>query len=149
MSCVIFLCIFGATKKTDMFANKFISDIDIFDQKMTQMPVGEYPFDSTAAMEMPGGVIVLELNAYDYSMAQIARIVEDNNGKIWCSYVTPISGDALKMEVTLKIDQNDLTFIIRSFLRYGYFIKASYHGQNRHDDVLRNHYDQFMLYLNI
>jgi len=98
---------------------------------------------------MPGGIIVLELNAHDYSMAQIARIVEDNDAKIWCSNVAPATVDTLKMEVTLKINQTDLTSIIRSFQRYDYTIKASYQGHNRHDDVLRSHYDQFMLYLNV
>jgi len=128
-----------------MFVKDFISDVDIFDRKA----VDEYPFDNMAAMSMPGGIIVLELNVRDYSMAQIARIVEDNDAIIWCSYVSPTAGDALKMELTLKINQTDLTSIIRSFVRYGYTIKASYQGQNRHDDVLRNHYDQFMLYLNV
>jgi len=143
------LHIFVATKKTDMFAKDFITEMDIFDRNVTQIPANEYASDNMAAMKMPGAIIVLELNAHDYSMAQIARIVEDNDAKIWCCYITPAAGDTLKMEVTLKINQTDLTSVIRSFLRYGYSVKASFQGHNRHDDVLRNHYDQFMLYLNV
>ena len=97
---------------------------------------------------MHGGVIVLEINVHDYSLAHIARIVEDNDAKIWCCYVSsPV--DSAKIEVTLKINQTDLTSIIRSFHRYGYFVKASHQGHNRHEDILRSHYDQFMLYLNV
>jgi len=125
-----------------MFA---ISDVDI----LAPVACGEYVLDNKAAMKMPGAVVVLEMHAYDYSMAQIARIVEDNDAKIWCCYVTPTTADSANMEVTLKINQTDLTSILRSFHRYGFSVKASFQGQNRNDDLLRNHYDQFMLYLNV
>ena len=111
----------------------FISDVDVFQLNMTNMP---------------GGIIVLELNANDYSMAQIARIVEDNDAKIWSSHVRSIA-DTFKIEVTLKINQTDLTSVIRSFQRYDYTVKASFQGNNRYEDVLRKNYDQFMLYLNV
>ena len=100
------------------------------------------------AKNMPGGVIVLELYVNDYSMQQIARIVEENDAKILSAYVTMLA-DTLKMEVTLKINQTDLTCIIQSFHRFGYVIKASFHGNNRQDEILRKNYDQFMLYLNV
>ena len=101
-----------------------------------------------AAVKLPGGMIVLEMNANDYSLAQIARIVEDNNAKILSSYITS-SVDSMKMEVTLKINRVDLTSIIQTFLRFDYTIKASYQSNDRNEDVLRNNYDQFMMYLNI
>ena len=104
--------------------------------------------DEMATVNLPGGIIVLELNANDYSLAQIARIVEDNDAKIWSSHITS-STDSMKMEVTLKINRTDLTSIIRTFLRFGYTIKASYQSNDRNEDVLRNNYDQFMMYLNV
>jgi CBS domain-containing protein len=103
---------------------------------------------SMAAVNMPGGIIVLELNANDYSLTQIARIVEDNDAKILSSYITS-TADSLKMEVTLKINREDLTSIIQSFLRYDYTIRGSFRSSNRNGDVLRNNYDQFMMYLNV
>jgi len=129
----------------------FISEAEIYDRNVTDMPAGEYPFiplGNIAAMNTPGGVIVLELNANDYSLAQIARIVEDNDAKILSSHVTSIP-NSFKIEVTLKINQIDLTFIIRSFMRFDYHIKASFQGNNRYEDILRKNYDQFMLYLNV
>jgi len=97
---------------------------------------------------IPGGVIVLELNVNNYSMQHIARIVEENDAKILSSYVTSLA-DSMKMEVTLKINQTDLTSILQSFERFGYVIKATFHGNNRHDEILRKNYDQFMMYLNV
>lgn len=100
------------------------------------------------AVKLPGGIIVLELNVNDFSLAQIAGIVEDNDAKILSSYITS-SVDSMKMEVTLKIDRIDVTSIIQSFLRYDYTIKASYQSADRNEDILRNNYDQFMMYLNV
>ena len=126
----------------------FVSEVNIFDHNTPDIQEVESPSDNIAAMKMPGGVIVLELNVHDYSLAQIARIVEENDAKIWCCYVSSAINSA-KMELTLKINQTDLTSILRSFQRYGYFVRASYQGHNSHEDTLRNHYDQFMLYLNV
>ena len=101
-----------------------------------------------ATVKLPGGIIVLELNNHDYSLAQIARIVEDNDAKILSSYVT-FSAGSVKMEVTLKINRVDVTSILQSFRRFDYTIKASYQSADRNEDILRNNYDQFMMYLNV
>jgi len=99
-------------------------------------------------VKTPGGVIVLELNVHDYSLAHIARIVEDNDAKILSCQVTSIP-DSMKIEVSLKINRTDVTSIIQSFLRYDYTIKALYQSDNRNEDILRNHYEQLMMYLNV
>jgi len=104
--------------------------------------------NNKATEKTPGGVIVLELNVHDYSLAHIARIVEDNDAKIWSSHVTSIT-DSMKIDVTLKINRTDVTSIIQSFMRYDYTIKALYQSNNRNEDILRNHYEQLMMYLNV
>ncbi len=105
-------------------------------------------FGELAAVKTPGGILILELNANDYSLSQIARIVEENDAKILSCYVTS-PRDSVKMEVTLKIDRIDLTSIIQTFLRYDYTVKASYQSRDQNEEVLRNNYDQFMMYLNV
>jgi len=125
-----------------------ISDADISDRNMTDIPGSEFFISNMSATNLPGGIIVLEMYANDYSLAQIARIVEDNDAKILSSYITSSAGSA-KMDVTLKINCVDVTSIIQSFHRYDYTIKASYHGADRNEDILRNNYDQFMMYLNV
>ncbi len=105
-------------------------------------------FADMAAVKIPGGILVLEINANDYSLSQIAQIIEENDAKILSCYVTS-PPDSVKMEVTLKINRVDLTSVIRTFLRYDYVVKASYQSNDRNEDVLRNNYDQFMMYLNV
>lgn len=100
------------------------------------------------ALKEPGGIIVLELHQNDYSLNQISQIVEGNNAKILSMYLTSPS-DSMKMELTLKINQNDLTSIIHTFERYDYTIKASYMEDEDMDSFYSIRYESFMKYLNI
>lgn len=100
------------------------------------------------ALKEPGGIIVLELHQNDYSLNQISQIVESNNAKILSMYLTSPS-DSMKMELTLKINQNDLTSIIHTFERYDYNIKASFMEDEDMDSFYSNRYESFMKYLNI
>lgn len=95
----------------------------------------------------PGGVVILGLNVRDYSMAQIAQIVESENAKILSSYVSS-QEDSLKIDLTLKINRKDLSSIIAAFDRYQFEIKASYH-ESEHDEDLQRRFEQFINYLNI
>jgi acetoin utilization protein AcuB len=100
------------------------------------------------AVKNPGGIIVLEMAANDYSLTQIAQIVESNDAKILSMYITsPI--DSTKMEVTLKINRVDLASIIQTFIRFEYIIKASYSESNEMDSLYDNRFEQFLHYLNI
>jgi acetoin utilization protein AcuB len=102
---------------------------------------------NTGSIKERGGIIVLEMNAIDYSMAQIAQIVESNNAKILSSFIMS-SKDSTKMEVTLKINETELDSILRTFERYDYFVKASYQ-KGKFDDDLEFRFDALMNYLNI
>lgn len=101
----------------------------------------------TGSIKESGGIIVLEVNRHDYSLAQIAQIVESNNAKILSSYITS-SPDSTKLDITLKINQIELDRIIRTFERYDYIISASYQ-KGFFDDDLQNRYDALINYLNM
>ena len=102
---------------------------------------------NTGSIKESGGIIVLEVNSIDYSMVQIAQIVESNNAKILSSYIMSPS-DSSKLEVTLKINQIELDRIIRTFERYDYVIKASFQKSSGDEDV-QFKYDALMNYLNL
>jgi acetoin utilization protein AcuB len=105
-------------------------------------------FADVSALKQPGGIIVLEMNAIDYSLTQIAQIVESNDAKILSMYITS-SVNSTKMEVTLKINRKDLTSILQTFNRYNYIIKASFMDENDLYSLYENRYDSFMKYLSI
>ncbi len=102
---------------------------------------------ATAAVSNPGGILVLELNANDFSMIEIARIVEDNDAKILSFYVTS-PADSARLELTMKLNRIDIQPVIQAFLRYDYTIKASFFESDYFDN-LRERYDLLMTYLNV
>lgn len=94
-----------------------------------------------------GGIIELEMNQHDYSLFEIARIVEMNDAKILGSFITS-HPDTTKLQVTFKVNRSDLRAIIQTFQRYNYTITASFDSGDYGDD-LRDRFDSFMNYLNI
>ncbi len=105
-------------------------------------------FASLVAVQEPGSVIVLELNSIDYSLSQIAQIVEGNEAKILSFYVSPIL-DSKKLTVTLKINVIDLSAIIQTFVRYDYNIVAVYMDESSLNDLYEDRLGQLMKYMNI
>lgn len=100
---------------------------------------------NTGSIKDVGGILVLEVNSLDYSMAQIAQIVESNNARILSSYLLSDS-ESSKLDVTLKINQLDLTSIIRTFERYDYVVKASFQF-GKGDEDMNWRYDALMNFL--
>lgn len=106
-----------------------------------------HQFATLAATQEPGGIIILEMNNMDYTMVQIAQIIEGNDAKILSSYITHIA-DSTKMEITLKLNREDLSAIIQTFIRYNYTVKASFHQAAFASDM-KDRWDSFMNYLNM
>ena len=57
---------------------------------------------------------MLEMDNHDYSLTKIASIVESNNSKILSSYIIS-KHNSNNIEVTLKINKQDITNIIKDF----------------------------------
>jgi acetoin utilization protein AcuB len=102
---------------------------------------------NTASINEPGGIIVLEMAQNDYSLTEIAQIVESNDSKILSSYITSAK-DSTSMEVTLKVNTKNLGGILQTFNRYDYSISASY-SEDRFKEDVKLRYDALMKYLNI
>lgn len=99
------------------------------------------------AVQNPGGIVVLEMGIHDYSLAQIAQIVESNDAKILSLFVIT-SDDTTQIEVTIKVNRTDIAPILQTFHRYDYIVKASFDEGDFEED-LRDRYDSFLNYMNI
>jgi hypothetical protein len=104
-------------------------------------------FSLLVAIHDQGGVIVLEMNEHDYSMTQIAQIIEGNDGKILSCYLNNIE-NSTRVELTIKTNKEDLSGILQTFGRYNYTIKASFYQAEFKDDI-KNRFDSFMNYINM
>lgn len=104
-------------------------------------------FADLSALKHPGAILVLEVNQNDYSLTEISQIVESNDAKILSLYLSS-DENTTRMDVTLKINRNDLSDVIRTFERYEYNIKASYLKEDDADSLYEDRFDSFMRYLN-
>ena len=84
----------------------------------------------------------------DYSLTQIAQIVESNNIKILSTYITS-PPESTKLEVTLKVNTGDLVSVIKTFERYNYEVKTWVTTNDSMDRFYSERFDLFMKYLNI
>ncbi len=118
--------------------NNYIGSITLEDlvEKLSQMQ----------GAHQRGGILVLEMWENDYSLQQIARIIEENNAKILSTSVSP--GEDGKIEVNLKLNQPDMNPIVQSFERFGYNVKATYQEPEYTED-LKKRYEELMRFLNI
>ncbi len=105
-------------------------------------------FADMSAFKNPGGIIVLELNINDYSLSEIAQIIEGNDTKILSLYITQ-PNNSTKLDVTIKVNRTDITSIVQTFNRYDYTIKASFMDEKEIDSFYNRRFDEFMKYLSI
>jgi CBS domain-containing protein len=101
-----------------------------------------------SSMDQPGGIIVLEVVERDYSLTQIAQIIESNSIKILSMYITS-PPESTKLEVTLKVNATDLSSVIRTFERYNYDVKTWVSTNDSMDSLYSERFDLLMKYLNI
>lgn len=95
----------------------------------------------------PGGILVIELQKSDYSLSEIARIIESESAMVLSSFLTQ-DEDSRQMYVTVKINQKDTRHIQATLERFGYVIKATF-TEEGYFESLQDHYDAFLHYLNV
>ncbi len=105
-----------------------------------------YSIANSATIQSPGGVIILEMHNNDYSLTEIASIVESNNTKILSSYLIS-KPNSTNIEVTIKLNKQDVSTIIKDFERHQYNVSASYKDVKT-DDNLSERYESLMRFLN-
>ncbi|MCH2043386.1 MAG: CBS domain-containing protein [Saprospiraceae bacterium] len=102
---------------------------------------------NTASITHPGGVLVLEMNYRDYSLGEIARIVESEKAVILSSFISSPYGTE-SLELTLKLNKKDLKHVVATLERFGYQIKASFY-ESDYLDSLKDRYDALMRFLDL
>jgi len=105
-------------------------------------------FAELSALSNPGSIIEIDLNINDYSLSEIARIIESNDAKILGLYVSSPE-ESTKMTITIKLNITDITSIVQTFNRFNYDVKASYLQNDEMESLLNNRYELFMRYLSI
>ncbi|MEO7216244.1 CBS domain-containing protein [Mucilaginibacter sp.] len=135
-----------------LFYEQNLSVVPVLDIKKDYMglisinTMNEY-FAKLTSVSEPGGIIVLEISNKNNSLAHMSQIVESDNAQILSSY-TRTFPESTRMEVTLKVNKQDISNIIATFLRYEYDVKATFNFTD-HNDNAKDRFDSFMNYLNL
>lgn len=103
-------------------------------------------FHETPFLKEEGGIIVVEKNLIDYSMSQVAQIVESNNGRLLGLFISEANTE--KVQITLKISLGGMSDILQTFRRYNYEI-ISEHQEDTYLNTLKDRSDYLDKYLNI
>jgi acetoin utilization protein AcuB len=109
-----------------------------FESFVLQMPLND-----------PGGIIEIDINNKDYSLTEISRIIENENAKITCLYISnsPNEHDQ-KSALTLKLDISQISNVVNALGRYGYEV-TSYHAAEPVANLEKDRYELLMKYLGI
>jgi predicted transcriptional regulator len=101
-------------------------------------------FADSLSIQSHGAVLVLSMFMTDYSLFEIARIIESENAKILSSFISNDPLDDSKIKLTLKLDKTELRHIKATLERFGYRIIDHYQeetaiseDQERIDNLIR------------
>ncbi|NAW50625.1 CBS domain-containing protein [Elizabethkingia argentiflava] len=84
-----------------------------------------------------GAVLIIETSPQNYSMTEIAKIIESNNGKIYGAFIYHMTDKII--QIALKISHENLSSIGETFARYNYIVVYKfYHDQK--DNLLKNRF---------
>jgi acetoin utilization protein AcuB len=100
----------------------------------------------TFAFQSEGGIIVLAVAAIDYSLSEISRLIESNQGKIIGVVVESDPFTHQRLFVHLKINQTDLSRIVATLERFEYQILEVHH-KSQANSLDKERLDQLMKYL--
>ncbi len=102
----------------------------------------------SSAIQSPGAIILLSIKKIDYSLAEISRLIEENNSKILSSYIKNDPLDTNKILLTLKINTAEISREVATLERFGYNVVAEFKEPSSEEDQ----YDRLnllMKYINI
>lgn len=99
----------------------------------------KYPFFSEI-----GALLTVEIPRKNYSMTEIAQIVESNNSKFYGAFISEMN-DAF-VRITMRISQENTSSIDETFERYGYIVVQKSHTDEK-EELLKNRYHFMQKYL--
>jgi len=93
-----------------------------------------------------GGTVVVEVPEVDLSLSELARIVESNGARI-LAYTLAAQADNQKVEVTFKLNTQDVAPLLDALQRFGYTVHTFFHSPELEEEM-RERFEAFMRYLN-
>ncbi len=93
-------------------------------------------------------LIILDVPIKDYTLTEIARLVEDNNARIVRLEAFALN-DGSSLLVSLKIDVADISAILRSFERFSYNVVYYFMKEDKINESYEDRLNELMHYLDM
>jgi CBS domain-containing protein len=103
--------------------------------------LSKYPLFSES-----GALLTVETPLRNFSMTEIAKIVEGNNSKFYGAFISNITEETI--QVTMKISNENLSSVDETFERYGYLIARKFYTDEK-EALLKDRYQFMQKYLEI
>lgn len=113
----------------------YIALADLFDE------ISTYPLITELAP-----LVTLRVSQHNYSLAEITRIAESNNARLYGAFISAYQDDAI--EVTLKLNADSLENVLMAYEKYGYVITYQSTIGNR-EALMKDRYEQLMKFINV
>ncbi|TDD96500.1 CBS domain-containing protein [Flavobacterium cellulosilyticum] len=135
----------------EVFAKNNTNLVPVLDE--TNKYIGYYEindimrfFNDTPFLKEKGEIIIVKKRTLDFSISQIAQIIESNNGQILGLFIS--DSDVDFSQITIKMSLGVVNEIIQSLRRYDYEI-ISEHNEDNYINTLKERSDYLDKYLNI
>lgn len=104
-------------------------------------------FVSQLALNQTGGLLEINLKGRDYALGEIARIIENESGRIISLFITH-DENSDDLILAIKLDIIHISHVISALSRFGYEV-ISYQSSEPVSNVEKDRFDQLMKYLSI
>ncbi len=94
----------------------------------------------------PSALLTVSIPVKQYSLAEVAKIVESNNGRLFGAFISNYTED--QVEITLRFNAESLTSVTETFERFGYKITYRYFNDEK-QNLYNDRYNQLMKYLDM
>lgn len=98
--------------------------------------------------ENENSLIILEVPVKDYTLTEIARLIESNNAHVLNLSVLPVS-DGSAVLISIKLDVWDLSSVLRSFERFDYNVLYYFMKEGEINDIQKERLEELLYYLNM
>ncbi len=106
------------------------------------------PEENLELAENEHSLIILDVAVKDYTLSEIARLVEDNNAKIIGLQTLPLEG-GVSILVSIKMDVIDISAVLRSFERFSYNVVYYFMRKGEMNETYEDRLKELMHYLDI
>ncbi len=119
---------------------------DFITRQIEKQSVSFTPESFLGLSDTENSFIILEIPLVDYTITDIARIVESNNARVMNLFVLPVA-DGNTLIISVKLNLLDISTVLMSFERFNYKVLYYRMKEGSVTDTHKERLDELLYYL--